>query len=234
MGAAMHSSVLALALSCGSVAACADQHGGHTADAAGSSEREEAAEQAALCAADEGRALGWDEPGEWGTTPAEAFAGMEGSCTAPYRWRLADQPEAHAVPPSADGQLRVSLALDRQSARAFSGHGEACRARIQVEAQVQLETADGLLHEAGKATTRRAVGTSRASYPALHIEPLDIAGSLQIAYSSPYPPALSLQIKQVVDGCEGWFLFAPGSTEPPGGFGVAFGAGGWSLSPAAD
>lgn len=98
---------------------------------------------------------------DWGVatdveSPAAVFGVLEGRCDAEFEWG------AEAAVPIPQTRVNVGVELDHASARKVhpggNGGTEVCRTFLEVDAMIDLRTADGLLQVSGAMTQIRASG----------------------------------------------------------------------------
>jgi hypothetical protein len=129
--------------------------------------------------------VAWNETTPLGVTPAEAFAAVAGSCTAPLKWEhVAEGSFSQVEPPTGSTDVTVAVAFHEGTA-GFVDCADCslqCTRSITASAHVTVTSADGAFADEGDADV---VYTSAAVAPRIELRvPVDdLGGSWTIASS---------------------------------------------------
>jgi hypothetical protein len=153
--------------------------------------------------------VGWTESTSFYLTAEQAFAGADGTCTAPLTWDGSVFAPTPIDPPGGTSDVEVTVAIDTESARLTTFEplveGALCDpGYLEVDGTAWLATADGMFDESGAITIAAAVELDEIDVSDFTVDLAEMGGALQIGpLADGESGALRFRIGSLANGCVG-------------------------------
>jgi hypothetical protein len=159
-----------------------------------------------------GRSVAWDVKTPLGVTPAEAFAAVTGSCTAPLEWEhISEGSFSQVEPPTGSTDVTVEVAFYGTAGFVDCAHGSLqCTRSITAYARVTVTSADGAFADEGDV---EVVYTSADVAPRIDLRVPGgvLGGSLTITSSEKHSESsLTYRVTAMGSACQGQLTLGHG------------------------